>query len=154
MRPEFDTFLFAPIGADRNGMQVSVLSGLARSDLDPWQEATKLAELPPTGAIERLAMIIEALPSKVWARPEATAAATRLVALLPQRRVDGAIASRMPDRLGLNARPWWVYLVLMSFVLGSQFLIASQHQPPATQQGDVSSVGDVAPIQPPVNPAL
>jgi hypothetical protein len=43
---EFNDFLFAPIGEDRNGMLVSVLSGLARSDVDPWQEATRLAELP------------------------------------------------------------------------------------------------------------
>jgi len=40
---EFNDFLFAPIGEDKNGMLVSVLSGLARSDVDPWQEAAKLA---------------------------------------------------------------------------------------------------------------
>jgi hypothetical protein len=35
---EFNDFLFAPIGEDSNGMLVSVLSGLARLDVDPWQE--------------------------------------------------------------------------------------------------------------------
>ena len=43
---EFNDFLFAPIGEDGNGMLVSVLSGLARLDVDPWQEAAKLAQLP------------------------------------------------------------------------------------------------------------
>ena len=38
---EFDDFLFAPIGADRIGMLLSVLSALARLDIDPWQEAAK-----------------------------------------------------------------------------------------------------------------
>jgi hypothetical protein len=43
---EFDDFLFAPIGEDRNDTPLSVLSVLARLDIDPWQEADKLARLP------------------------------------------------------------------------------------------------------------
>jgi hypothetical protein len=152
LSPEFDSFLFAPIGADRNGMQVSALSGLARSDLDPWEEAAKLADLPGTAAIARLATIIEMLPGKAWGRQEATAAATRLIALLPHMRV--AAGDQTPDSRSVqsNLRSWWVYVVLMSLVLGSQFLIASQQQPPATQQSDVQSARDVAPTQPPVDP--
>jgi hypothetical protein len=41
-----DTFLFSPIGADRGGMPAGALSGLAQSDLDPWQEAAKLVTFP------------------------------------------------------------------------------------------------------------
>ena len=59
---EFNDFLFAPIGEDRNGMLVSVLSGLARSDVDPWQEAAKLAQLPGEAATKELAALIGALP--------------------------------------------------------------------------------------------
>jgi len=44
--PEFDEFLRAPIGADRNGTSLSVLSALARLNVDPWQEATSLRECP------------------------------------------------------------------------------------------------------------
>ncbi|MGO9740546.1 MAG: hypothetical protein ACLPN5_03340 [Roseiarcus sp.] len=32
---EFDDFLFAPIGEDRNGTTLSVLSALARMEVDP-----------------------------------------------------------------------------------------------------------------------
>ena len=39
-KSEFDSFLCAPIGEERNGMLLSVLSALARLDVDPWQEAT------------------------------------------------------------------------------------------------------------------
>jgi hypothetical protein len=39
---EFDNFLFAPIGNDRNGMVLSVVSALAQLDVDPWQEADEL----------------------------------------------------------------------------------------------------------------
>ena len=55
---EFDDFLFAPIGEERNGMPLSVVSALARSDLDPWQEAAQLARLacrgsdPETGLVD------------------------------------------------------------------------------------------------------
>jgi hypothetical protein len=58
---EFNQFLFAPIGEDKNGMLVSVLSGLARSDVDPWQEAAKLAQLPGEAATKELAALIGAL---------------------------------------------------------------------------------------------
>jgi hypothetical protein len=37
---EYDDFLFASMGEDRNGLPLSVLSALARLDVDPWEEAT------------------------------------------------------------------------------------------------------------------
>jgi hypothetical protein len=40
---EFDEFLGASICEDRNGTGLSVLSALARLDVDPWIEATSLA---------------------------------------------------------------------------------------------------------------
>ena len=58
----FDDFLFAPIVEDRNDMPLSVLSALARLDIDPWQEADKLARLPGETATQRLASLIAALP--------------------------------------------------------------------------------------------
>src|SRR5271165_3171433 len=51
--PEFDEFLGAPIGEDRNGTGLSVLSALARLDVDPWQEATSLARMPREAAGRR-----------------------------------------------------------------------------------------------------
>ena len=44
--PSFDPFLFATIGEERNGMMLSVLSSLARLDLDPLREAANLSGLP------------------------------------------------------------------------------------------------------------
>jgi hypothetical protein len=55
---EFDDFLFAPIGKDRNGTPLSVLSALARLDIDPWQEADKLSQLPGETAVQRLTSLI------------------------------------------------------------------------------------------------
>jgi len=62
--PEFDDFLFAPIGEERNGMVLSVISALAQLDLDPWQEAANLAQLPVTTAARRLASLIASLPDR------------------------------------------------------------------------------------------
>ena len=60
--PEFDEFLGAPIREDRNGTTLSVLSALARLDVDPWDEATSLARMPREAAAERLTALIDALP--------------------------------------------------------------------------------------------
>jgi hypothetical protein len=82
---EFDDFLFAPIGEDKNGKLLSILSALARSDLDPWQEAAELAELPGEPATQRLASLIAALPDGSMAHPAPGTAAARLITLLPLR---------------------------------------------------------------------
>ena len=58
---EFDAFLFAPIGEDRNGLTLSIVSLLGRMDLDPWQEAAKLAGLPAEIAAQKLAALLAAL---------------------------------------------------------------------------------------------
>lgn len=68
--PEFDDFLFAPIGEDKNGLMLSVLSLLVRLDVDPSQEANILAELPGETATQRLASLIASLPDGPSAYPD------------------------------------------------------------------------------------
>jgi hypothetical protein len=63
LRREFDAFLFASVGEDRDDMPLSVLSALARLDVDPRQEAAQLALLPVKTATQRLASLIAALPA-------------------------------------------------------------------------------------------
>ena len=48
--PEFDRFLHATVGEDRNGYAVTVLSTLARLGLDPWNETAELVTLGHDGA--------------------------------------------------------------------------------------------------------
>jgi hypothetical protein len=84
-RPEFNDFLYAPIGADRNEMPLSVLSALARLDLDPWKEAAELSELPQDTATQRLAMLIARLPGGRWGQADLEPIADRLIVLLPPR---------------------------------------------------------------------
>ena len=84
-RPEFNDFLYAPIGAERNEMPLSVLSALARLNVDPWEEAAQLSELPKDTATQRLATLIARLPGGRWAEVDSGAIADRLIELLPHR---------------------------------------------------------------------
>jgi hypothetical protein len=77
---EFNNFLFAA-AAETDGGTVSVLSALARLDLDPWGEAAKLARLPKELAAHRLAGLIA--PCAATAPAQARRTAAGLVALLP-----------------------------------------------------------------------
>ena len=99
IEPEFDKFLGASIGEDRNGTGLSVLSAFSRLNVDPWQEATSLARMSSDAAAARLTELMEALP-----RAPADAIPSRmiadLVALLPKRKaldvrsLDSAFAAR------------------------------------------------------------
>jgi hypothetical protein len=84
--PEFDEFLGAAIGEDRNGTGLSVLSALARLDVDPWQEATSLARMPREAAAARLTELIDALPRSSSDAIPSRMSAADLVALLPKRK--------------------------------------------------------------------
>ena len=94
--PEFDEFLCAPIGEDRNGTMLSVLSALARLDVDPWQEATSLARMPREAAAVRLSALIDALPFEPASAIPSKTSAADLVALLPKGKTPNA---RPPDSL-------------------------------------------------------
>lgn len=50
---EFNDFLYASIGEERNDIPLTVLSAFARLNLDPWAEAAKLSELPTSAATRR-----------------------------------------------------------------------------------------------------
>jgi hypothetical protein len=83
-RAAFDDFLYAPIGADKNGSALSVLSALARLNLDPWQEAAELSEMPKDLAAARLEKLIGRLPRGQWEEANSGTIADRLIALLPR----------------------------------------------------------------------
>jgi hypothetical protein len=78
----FDSFLFAEVGEEGNGMVLSMVSALARLDLDPWREAASLSRLSAQAASERLTALLSSLPSSQL-KALAPATVTRLLALLP-----------------------------------------------------------------------
>ena len=82
---QFNEFLFASIGKEGNGMPLSVVSALARLEVDPWQEAARLADLPKELAAAALDGLIRRLPADGWDHAETRKIADRLIELLPRR---------------------------------------------------------------------
>lgn len=78
----FDEFLCSSIGEEKNGMALSVMSAFARRDVDPWQEAARLSQLPREVATKELCAMIADL-SPVANRASPRSIAERLMAPLP-----------------------------------------------------------------------
>jgi hypothetical protein len=130
---QFDDFLFAQIGEDGNGMLLSVISAFARLDLDPWQEAANLAQLPKATAARRLASLIAKLPGLPLAQRDIAAAASRLIARLPRLAGSPVVAPKTLLGAGISVRaairgnPFaYVWVILALFVLGGLSIAASQ----------------------------
>ena len=128
---EFDDFLFAPIGEDRNGTTLSVLSALARFDLDPWQETTSLAGMPKERATERLAVLIAATSADLTTGLSAAAIATRLIALLPQRPIyKGAAPAALLKVAAFTPSRLFIPLSLLALLLAGYFIFVARSSSP------------------------
>jgi len=146
--PEYSAFLYATICADANENPLSVLSAMARMNLDPWQEAANLAGLPVKAAASRLASLIVALPNRPPMQDEAGLVAARLITLLPQR---GRPVPQLPQESRPSVPPYlqgvikalsskgaiYVILLLIVLTLGAKWFVASR-APTATAQTPVS----------------
>ena len=126
--PEFDEFLGASIGEDRNGTGLSVLSALARLDVDPWKEATSLARMPREAAAVRLTELIEALPLAPASAIPSRMSAADLVALLPKgkaldvRSSDSAFAATgLRQTQVLMALSAFAIMMLIVFAISALF---------------------------------
>ena len=115
-------------------MLLSVLSALARLDIDPWHEAAKLAVLPGETATHRLASLIAALPDEPSPHPELhddrrtpdrAVAAPDQSQIASRKEVFGAGAATHP-RAAI-----YLYVIVLVFVLGVQW-IAANRQPSAS----------------------
>jgi hypothetical protein len=149
LAPQFDDFLFAPIGEERNGMLLSVISALARLDLDPWQEATNLAQLPGTTATRRLASLIESLPDRPSTHLDAATTAARLIAHLPRRIGSIAPSTETPLRVGIPAMlqsqtARYIALILM-VLFGGLGIAANQRSAERVNSIDVPAFSTVSP---------
>jgi hypothetical protein len=124
---EFNEFLFASVGAEKNGTELTVLSALTRLGIDPWGEAARLSDLPREAAARALAAAIAALPEGDWTVSDSWAIAARLVDRLPGRRVPA-----MPSPRGKSNRDQRtntrIALWLVGIMLAGALLFAVLHQ--------------------------
>ena len=115
---DFERFVYADVATEPNGMELSVLSALSRLGLDPWQEAQRLAQLPPFAAADGLAQILRAVPAVQALRLDVKVIAERLVALLP---VEGTVTGgHLPSKLAATTVqvPRGLTLVMMGAIFG------------------------------------
>jgi hypothetical protein len=141
---EFDAFLFAPVG-DQAGMPISVVTVLARLDVDPWQEAARLAALAPAAAAQQVASMLKTIPDPALQRDDVLTIASRLVARLPRPTPAAAtpmqalsVASETPAaRHRANVLFLAIYLI---FMVATQLVMANlwptQAVPLATSRSD------------------
>lgn len=153
-RSEFDAFLYASVEDRSDGPLLSVLSALARLDIDPWQEAATLARMSRDKAAWRMAALIEALPDEPSAHMNAKTIATRLVALLP-RQIGISVGSHVQTSIKGNSANirFIIALILlnaifMAFSFGSHYFGVAP--PPATPANNGHS-SVIAKIDPPAS---
>lgn len=122
---DYDAFLFAEVGEDRTGAAVTVLSALARLDLEPWTEARELSRLGPEDAQVRLTTHFEAITDIPALASESRAA--ELVSLLPKRaplRVSNSLEA------GTNNFPIlsisWTTMAIVGVVVLTWFFYLAQ----------------------------
>jgi hypothetical protein len=145
LNARYDDFLFAPVCEEANGMRLSVLSALARMNVDPWEEATRLAAMPKAIAEKALVSILDPASGRSWQPPEAQAIAARLVRLLP-RPGEAATVAATGTATGPAQRTsyWWVWL---GFALAMSFM-TPQHQATTTNApAATSQSGATAPLK-------
>jgi hypothetical protein len=130
---EYNAFLFASVGEEKTGLQLTVQTALIRLGLDPWQEAARLSGLPKAAAVQAMTAAIARLPEGDWVAANLPEIAARLVANLPGRSAPAVpfpaarrlatkrplleqMKSAMAIKTPASARLVWVALVIALFV--------------------------------------
>jgi hypothetical protein len=131
---EFDRFLYASVGDDNNGMPLTVLSALARMDVDPWDEALTLAHLPHESAVKRLASVLGPLRNASVTGVDLACIAGQLLSLLPCPRERAPAILKAFAQVAPTKHPEAVSAVLTAvtyviFMLAVQWLVGNLHAP-------------------------
>ena len=148
---EFNDFLFAPVCEEREDTPLSVISVLARLDLDPWEEAAALAGLAREPAAQRLASLLAKLPSGPSVRPDPGTTSARLVSLLPRRPKSEAPSRGLffrPGALNGSQLATAIWMVVLAAFL-SAFVLMTSHgqttQAGSARPGEVSGISAQTP---------
>jgi hypothetical protein len=121
----YDAFLFASVYEEANGMPLSVLSALARMNVDPWEEAARLAAVPKPVAEKTLVSTFNLVSANIGKLSGAEAIAARLVRLLPHGD-EGATAAA-PEIAGVRAQRTFFSLIWVCFAIALSLLSARHH---------------------------
>jgi hypothetical protein len=128
---DYNRFLFAPVGTDRAGGQLSVVSALARLDLDAWAEASSLARLPRDAAVVKLSGMLRRYPEITQLAGGPAVVAARLIGLLPGAAIRPA---QTAAPVGLTSGNIFIALAMFAglcMAIGLQFAAFLPHAPHA-----------------------
>lgn len=93
--PALERFLRATVGEDVNGINVSVISMLARLEVDPWTEASDLAAMPDEPARKRLDTLMTRFKDVPTLERDQSKIISALLDLLPRKKAAANLNS--PD---------------------------------------------------------
>jgi len=106
--PQFEPFLYAPLGEDRHGSSVTVLSMLARLGVDPWGEASELSRLPAAAARQRLEALMTRFHDVPTLVPDRGGIVSGRLALLPRQAAPRNGTSAKPATPPQEAPSYWI----------------------------------------------
>jgi hypothetical protein len=114
-------------------------------DVDPWQEASRLAAMPKAIAEKTLLSIFDLVSGRNWKSPEAAAIAARLVRLLPQPS-EAATNTATGTEKGPAQRAsyWWVWL---AFALAMSFMTPHHQATKTNASGAASDSSATTPLK-------
>lgn len=134
---QFDRFLFAPLYEDGE-TPLSVLSALARQDIDAWQEAARLNQLPKDSAINSFASTIWKTNSERWSPSDASIVAAGLVELLPSHHASRGNSIPI-ESVNSKVMMWLVYGILLGSIAisGNSNLQSSKNLQQASRDNSI-----------------
>lgn len=119
----FDGFLYAELGQDDAGRNVSMLSVLARLGLDPWIEAAELTSLSRDKARDRLSIALARAGEMSTLVDKPVMTVSRLLDLLPSAAPGIGKGVNLPDALKtLATGRTFAILIVVLFLLQTFFL--------------------------------
>ena len=141
----YNDFLFAPICDESNGMRLSVLSALARMNVDPWEEAARLSTLSAPDAQETLLSTLKFFPGNRQQPAETEMLAAKLVALLPEADESATAKASINTGERLQRNNLWLVWVLLAIAMS--VLSPREHGTTATTTiaGDSASTANATP---------
>lgn len=129
----YEDFLLAAICDEPGGMRLTVLSALARMNVDPWEEAARLAALATADAQKTLVSTLNLFPGKRQRSAETELLAARLLALLPKAG-ENTIAKESTITEGRTRRySYWLMWLCLAIAMS---LLVSQQKGATTAAGD------------------
>ncbi len=140
-------------------MSISVVTMLARLDIDPWQEAARLAALAPEAAAQSVASMLKAIPGLSLQRDDPLTIASRLVATLRRPTPAAATAPQGFEARGTPAARHRANVLLLAvyllFMLATQLVMTRLWPTPAAPlptAGADSAPSQLAPLSKSIAP--